>query len=178
MRSLKEISVGNGWYWLAGAAIVYLAAWVAVWVYGNAVGPLLPVLAWHRTHPRKMQFAEFNLDIPPLWYVPKADYQQPNDISIDKARFPGHSIGTILLSKSKSGSCVGCFDRARTMWARMYGTSDTTPRTFSLESGQMGCLYHEVSPSVTMWCINEKTGSWLAFDGSKKDFLRLPEIVR
>lgn len=124
-----------------------------------------------------MQFAEFHLDVPLLWYVPKADFQQPNDISIDKAIFRGHFVGSIVLSKSKSGSCVGCFDRARTMWERMYGASDTTPRNYSLQSGSMGCLYHETRPSVTMWCIDEKTGSSLTFLGSKQDYLRLHEIV-
>ncbi len=174
MRSFKEISVGNGWYWLVGVVI----ACVGLWLYVAVIDPLLPVLAGHRTHSKKMQFAEFSLDVPLLWHVPKADYQQPNDISIDKAFFPGHFVGSIVLSKSRFGSCIGCFDRARAMWTRMYGASDTTPITYRLASGSMGCLYHETGPNfVTLWCLSEKTGSTLRFLGSKQDYLKLHEIV-
>jgi hypothetical protein len=177
VRALKEISVGNGWYWLAGVAI----ALVGTWAYFAIVSPILPALAWHVTHSRKMQFAAFSLDVPLLWSVPKADYQQPNDISIDEATyviFPRHFSGSIVLSKSRSGSCIGCFDREREMWARMYGASDTTPITYRLASGEMACLYHEISPSfVTMTCVNEKTGSGLEFLGSKQDYLKLHDIV-
>jgi hypothetical protein len=175
MRSLKEVSVGNGWYWLAGAVFAY----VGIWFYLAIVDPILPALAWHRTHSRKMQFAEFSLNVPLLWYVPKADFQQPNDISVDKAIFPRHFVGSIVLSKSRSGSCVGCFDRASKMWARMYRVSATIRTTYPLASGSMDCLYHEESPSfVSMWCINEKTGSSLHFVGSKRDYLLLNEMVR
>lgn len=175
MRSLKQISVGNGWYWLAGTAIVL----VAVWAYVALVSPILPAIAWHRTHPRRMQFAEFNLNVPLLWYVPKADFQQPHDISIDKAIFPRHFVGSIMLSKSRSGSCIGCFDRAREMWARMYRASATVPTTYRLAAGSMDCLYHEISPYfVTMMCVSEKTGSALQFLGSKQDYLRLHDIVQ
>ena len=178
MRSLKEISVGNGWYWLAGAVIAYGGRWLGLWLYMGVIDPLLPVLAWHRTHSRKMQFAEFSLDVPLLWYVPKADFQQPNDISIDKASFPGHFVGSIDLSKSRLGNCIGCFDRARGMWARMYGPSATDFTTYPLASGSMGCLYHEISPDfVTMACVSEKTGSKLRFLGSKQDYLKLHDIV-
>jgi hypothetical protein len=175
MRSPKEISVGNGWYWLAGV----IAALVGLWFYVAIILPVLPAIAWHRTHSSKMQFAEFSLDVPLLWYVPKADFQQPNDISIDKAIFPRHFVGSIVLSRSKSGSCIGCFDRARDMWSRIYGAPDPTSTTYRLASGSMGCLYHEISPYfVTMMCINEKTGSALQFLGSKQDYLKLHDIVR
>ncbi len=175
MRSLKEISVGNGWYWLADAVFAY----VGIWFYLAIVYPILPALAWHRTHSRKMQFADFSLNVPLLWYVPKADFQQPNDISIDKAIFPRHFVCSIVLSKSRSGSCNGCFDRSREMWAKMYGAFDTTPITYRLASGSMNCLYHEISPSfVTMTCISVETGSALRFLGSKQDYLKLHDIVR
>lgn len=175
MQSPKAISVGNGWYWLAGA----IAALVGLWFYAAIILPILPAIAWHRTHSSKMQFAEFSLDVPLLWYVPKADFQQPNDISIDRAIFPRHFVGSILLSRSKSGSCIGCFDRARDIWSRIYGASDPTPTTYRLASGSMACLYHEISPYfVTMMCINEKTGSALQFLGSKHDYLKLHDIVR
>ena len=174
MRSPKEISVGNGWYWLAGV----LAVLVGLWFYAAIILPVLPAIAWHRTHSSKMQFAEFSLDVPLLWYVPKADFQQPNDISIDKAIFPRHFVGSIVLSRSKSGNCIGCFDRAREMWSRIYGASDPTSTTYRLASGSMGCLYHEISPYfVTMMCINEKTGSALEFLGSKQAYLKLQDIV-
>jgi len=175
MRSPKEISVGNGWYWLAGVIV----ALVGLWFYVAIILPVLPAIAWHRTHSSKMQFAEFSLDVPLLWYVPKADFQEPNDISIDKAIFPRHFFGSIVLSRSRSGSCIACFDRARDVWSRIYGASDPTSTTYRLASGSMGCLYHEISPYfVTMMCINEKTGSALQFLGSKQDYLKLHDIVR
>jgi hypothetical protein len=157
--------------------------YVGLWLYVTAIDPLLPVLAWHRAHSRKMQFAEFSLDVPLLWYVLKADFQQPNDISIDKAIFSGHFVGSIVLSKSRLGNCIGCFDRARGMWARMYGPSATHFTTYPLASGSMGCLYHEIGPHeigpdfVTMTCVSEKTGSRLRFLGSKQDYLKLHDIV-
>src|ERR1700730_13891626 len=97
MRSLKEISVGNGWYWLAGV-IVALAGF---WLYMTVVDPVLPALAWHRTHSREMQFDEFSLDVPLLWYVPKADFQQPNDIEIEKAAYYRYPISSIQLVRGK-----------------------------------------------------------------------------
>lgn len=88
MRSPKEISVGNGWYWLAGAIV----ALVGLWFYVAVVRPVVPALEWHRTLSRKMQFADFSLDVPLLWRIPKADFQQPNDISIDKVILPGDRL--------------------------------------------------------------------------------------
>jgi hypothetical protein len=128
-----------------------------------------------------MWFADFHLDVPLFWYVPEADVQQLNDISsvgIYKAVFPRQIVGSIVLAKSRAGSCIGCFDRAREAWVKMYGPSDATPKTYPLASGSMDCLYHETSPySVTMTCISEKTGSALEFFGSKQDYLKLHEIV-
>lgn len=177
MRSLREISVGNGWYWLAGAAIAY----AAVWAYVAFLSPILPVLAWHGTHSRTMHFADFHLDVPLFWYVPKAGVQQLNDISsvgIYKAVFPRQIVGSIVLSKSRAGSCTGCFERDREVWVKMYGPSNATPITYPLAYDSMDCVYHEISQSfVTMSCISDRTGSALEFFGSKQDYLKLHDIV-
>lgn len=173
MRSLKEISVGNGWYWLAGAVIAY----GGLWLYMAVIDPLLPVLAWHRTHSRKMQFAEFSVDVPLLWYLPES-IQGSNSIFINKAFFAKRFAGSIALSKSKSGSCIDCFDSERRGWARLYGASATISTTYRLASGSMDCLYHQISPYVVeMHCINEKTGSTFGYLGSKQSYLKLHDIV-
>src|ERR1700733_11486502 len=98
MRSPKAISVGNGWYWLAGAIVALVGLWFCVAV----ARPVLPTLMWHRTHSRKMHFAEFRLDVPLLWSVPKADFQLPDDISIEKAILPGRGYSSITLSRPPS----------------------------------------------------------------------------
>ena len=163
--------VGTGW--LAPSSLLLVSG--SMWQSSIPSYRRLPGIG--RTHGR--QFAEFSLDVPLLWHVPKADFQQPDNISIEKAVFPRHFVGSIVLSKSRSGSCTGCFDRAREMWARMYGASGTVPTTFRLASGPMDCLYHEISLYfVTMTCISEKTGSALQFLGSKQDYLNLPDIVQ
>jgi hypothetical protein len=84
MRSPKEISVGNGWYWLAGV----LVALVGLWFYAAVVDPILPALAWHRAHSRKMQFAEFRLDVPLLWSVPRQTFNSPTTSALRRQFFP------------------------------------------------------------------------------------------
>jgi hypothetical protein len=182
MRSPKASSVGNGWYWLAGvlAALVGLGFYLSIIRPILAIiRPILPALAWHGTHSRTMQFAEFHLDVPLFWYVPSGDIRQPNDIStvgVYKAIYPGQFFGSIVLLKSKPGSCTGCFDRSREAWAKMYGASAATPITFPLASDSMKCLYHEMSPYVSMSCFREKKGAALEFYGSKQDYLKLHDM--
>lgn len=178
MRSPREISVGNELV-LVGWRHPH-CCWYLVLCGSRRFPSYRRLPGIGHIHGRcNLLSSEFSLDVPLLWHVPKADFQQPDNISIEKAVFPRHFVGSIVLSKSRSGSCTGCFDRAREMWARMYGASGTVPTTFRLASGPMDCLYHEISLYfVTMTCISEKTGSALQFLGSKQDYLNLHDIVQ
>jgi hypothetical protein len=187
MRSPNEISVGNGWYWLAGV-ILALVGW---WSYLAIIRPVLPVLAWHRTHSRTLQFAEFHLDVPLFWYVTQADFQQPDDISIDKAILPGRGYSSITLLRPPSsartdGTEPGAIWPMRDeewrgdeqTWAKIFGASSTTRMTYRLADGSMDCLYKKAESFVTMSCFNKKTGSSLEFIGTKRDYSKLHDIVR
>lgn len=175
MRSLRQISVGNGWYWLAGVILAY----AGIWFYLAIVDPMLPALAWHRTHSRTMQFAEFHLDVPLLWYVPKADFQQPDTIDIDKATFNLASRTSIYLSRGKGAPCAGCTGRATDVMRLLQMDTRLSQTTYSLPSEMMDCT-HGTSRNgsrILMWCFGEKTNATLMFDGTTSDFGKLREIV-
>lgn len=176
MRSLKEISVGNGWYWLAGVIL----ALVGLWFYVAVVDPILPAIAWHRTHSRKMQFAEFRLDVPLLWSVPKADFQQPDEISIEKAILPGDRLSSSIDLAKTSHWDRGLIDvRTKELMESFPAWSEPKRLTYVLASGPMDCSYQQALNSlVQMSCFSETTGSTLFFLGSKQDYLLLHDIVR
>jgi hypothetical protein len=173
MRSPKAISVGNGWYWLAGVL-------VGLWFYVAIILPVLPAIAWHRTHSRKMQFAEFRLDVPLLWSVPKADFQQPNDISIDKATLPRNRFPSSIFLTRTSQWDRGLIDvRTKELMESYPAWSEPKRLTYALASGPMDCSYRQALNSlVQMSCFSERTGSTLFFLGSKRDYLQLHDIVR
>ena len=175
MRSPKAISVGTGWYWLAGV----LAALVGLWFYVAVVDPILPAPAWHRAHSRKMQFAEFSLDVPLLWYVPKADFQQPDDIDIDKATYNLASRSSIRLSRGKKALCAGCTERATDVMRSLGMDMRLSHTTYALPAETMDCTYgsSQNGSRILMWCFGEKTNAVLMFDGTKSDFGKLREIV-
>jgi hypothetical protein len=176
MRSPKAISVGNGWYWLAGV----LAALVGLWFYVAIILPVMPAIAWHRTHSSKMQFAEFSLDVPLLWSVPKADFQQPNDISVDKAILPGDRFpSSIFLTRTLDWDRGRIDLRNKELMESFPAWSEPKRLTYRFVSGPMDCSYRVALNSlVQMSCFNETTGSTLLFLGSKQDYLKLHDIVR
>jgi hypothetical protein len=176
MRSPKEISVGNGWYWLAGAIV----ALVGLWFYVAVARPVLPTLMWHRTHSRKMHFAEFRLDVPLLWSIPKADFQLPDDISIEKAILPGHRLHSFIFLTRTSHWDRELIDvRSKELMESFPAWSEPKPLTYALASGPMDCSYRQALNSlVQMSCFSERTGSRLLFLGSKQDYLKLHDIVR
>lgn len=187
MRSPKEISVGNGWYWLAGAIV----ALVFIWLYAAVVRPILTPLAWHRSHHTKMQFAEFHLDVPPLWYVPEVDYyRQPDKISVENARLPG--LGSSLISLARTPASFRSVDPEsmwpmeneewtdeERSWTKMFGPSLTARITYNLAGYLMPCSYktNRSGTLVTLSCYNKSTGSRLEFIGTKRDYSKLHEIV-
>jgi hypothetical protein len=177
MRSPREISVGNGWYWLAGAGIALLSTWF----YVSVINPILPALEWHRTHSPKMQFADFSLDVPLLWRIPKADFQQPNDISIDKVILPGDRLPSSIGLTRPSFWSRGIVDlESKNLMEPLPGWTDTTRLPYRLTSGSMECFYRETRNHlfVMMDCINEETGSTLNLLGSKGDYSKLHDIVK
>jgi hypothetical protein len=150
-----------------------------MWTYLTVISPILPAIAWHRTHSRKMRFAEFSLDVPLLWYVPKADFQQPDDIDIDKATYNLASRSSIRLSRGKKAPCAGCTGRATDMMRLLKMDTRLSQTMYSLPAETMDCTYGASRNGlrILMWCFGEKTNAALIFDGTKSDFEKLHDIV-